>query len=60
MGKFRSKNYIGEKASNWKGRNIKVLCDNCGEETIKPHEHLKNFKNHFCDKKCHDESASCR
>lgn len=40
----------GNKAPNWRGGKIKIICQNCGKEFNIFPSHLKNRK--FCSKKC--------
>lgn len=57
-GKYNSENCIGKNATNYKNGNrtkIKIVCDNCGKETLKEKQHVDKWKHNFCNRNCQIE-----
>lgn len=52
---WRSEHLRGENAPAWKGGGkIRQVCLQCGVEYITEQAWLRDRKNHFCSRKCHD------
>jgi very-short-patch-repair endonuclease len=47
------KNQVGEKSSNWKGGNIKIICRVCGKEKYFERSHINHGYGKFCSLRCH-------
>lgn len=54
-GEWRSKHLREKDNPNWKGGEIRVICDNCGKSIEKTLLEIKKHKHHFCDTNCHAE-----
>jgi G:T-mismatch repair DNA endonuclease (very short patch repair protein) len=51
-GVARSKLYMGENSSNWKGGKIKRICFECGKIFFVPKNQIKKEHGKYCSRKC--------
>lgn len=54
-GKYSSAHYVGKNSPAYKNGNrtkVKIICDNCGNDTYKEQQHVDNWVHNFCGREC--------